>query len=331
MARIWRRPVSPRGFLRLTVASVGVLGLVVVSGAFVRLTGSGLGCEDWPNCGETVLPAIDGHALIEFGNRIVSLAGIVATLLVWLAARRTPGLPRPVRILALATFLGTVAQAPLGGITVLLDLHPLAVMSHFLLALVVVALAVVVALEAWSHHRGLAVSRVPRWLRMVALAGIVACAAMVVTGAVATASGPHPGDDSGVERLGIGITDTVYVHVRATAVYGIGLLLVGAWLVRLRRSMPGLIRLGCVLLAVLVAQMVVGEVQYRNALPWGLVLVHVSLAAAIWALTVAVVHALWRPPLPLLGAVPERAPASSLSAWEQSSASPSAPRSRGPS
>jgi cytochrome c oxidase assembly protein subunit 15 len=331
MARIWRRPVSPRGFLRLTVASVGVLGLVVVSGAFVRLTGSGLGCEDWPNCGETVLPASGGHALIEFGNRIVSLAGIVATLLVWLAARRTPGLTQRVRILALATFLGTVAQAPLGGITVLLDLHPLAVMSHFLLALVVVALAVVVAFEAWSHHRGLAASPVPKWLRLVALAGAAACAVMVVTGAVATASGPHPGDDSGVERLGIEITDTVYVHVRATAVYGIGLLLVGWWLVRLRRSVPGVIRLAGVLLGVLLAQMVVGEVQYRSALPWGLVLLHVTLAAVIWALTVAVVYSLWRPPLPLLGAVPERAPASSLSAWEQSSASPSAPRSRGPS
>ena len=210
----------------------------------MRLTGSGLGCEDWPNCGETVLPAVDGHALIEFGNRIVSLGGIIATLLAWLAARRTRGLSRRVRLVALATFLGTIAQAPLGGITVLLDLHPLAVMSHFLLALVVVALAVVVAFEAWSHHRGVAASPVPTWLRIVALAGVVACAVMVVTGAVATASGPHPGDDSGVERLGIGITDTVYVHVRATAVYGIGLLLVGWWLVRLRRSMPGVIRLG---------------------------------------------------------------------------------------
>jgi heme a synthase len=299
MARIWRRPVSSRGFLRVAVVSVGVLGLVVVSGAFVRLTGSGLGCEDWPNCGETVLPAVDGHALIEFGNRIVSLAGIVATLLAWLAARRTEGLSTRVRRVALAAFLCTVAQAPLGGITVLLDLHPLAVMSHFLLALVVVALAVVVAFEAWSHDRGLAVSPVPKWLRMVALVGVVACAVMVVTGAVATASGPHPGDDSGVERLGVGITDTVYVHVRATAVYGIGLLVVGWWLLRLRRSLPGVIRLAGILAAVLVAQMVVGEVQYRSALPWGLVLVHVTLAAVIWALTVAVVYALWRPPLPL--------------------------------
>jgi cytochrome c oxidase assembly protein subunit 15 len=172
-------------------------------------------------------------------------------------------------------------------------------MSHFLLALVVVGLAVAVAVEAWAHHRGLAESPVPRWLRLAALGGVAACAVMIATGAVATASGPHPGDDSDVERLGIGIADTVYVHVRATAVYGIGLLVVGWWLVRLRHRIPGVVRLACVLLAVLLAQMAVGEVQYRNALPWGLVLVHVVLAAAIWALTVAVVYALWRPPLPL--------------------------------
>ncbi len=120
----------------------------------------------------------------------------------------------------------------------------------------------------------------------------VACAVMVVTGAVATASGPHPGADQDVQRLGLGITDTVYVHVRATAVYGIGLLLFGWQLVRRRRTLPGVAALGVVLLVVLLAQMLVGEIQYRNALPWGLVLVHVSLAAAIWALTVAVVHAL---------------------------------------
>jgi cytochrome c oxidase assembly protein subunit 15 len=287
--------VSPHRFLQLAVASLAMLGVVVVSGAFVRLTGSGLGCEDWPNCGETVLPASGGHALIEFGNRVVGLFGILATLAVWLAARRVPGLPRSVRLVALATFAGTIAQAPLGGVTVLLDLHPLAVMSHFLLALVVVALAIVVVLEAWRHDRVAGVAAVPAWLRSVSAVGVAACAAMVVTGAVATASGPHPGDDSDVKRLGLGIADTVYVHVRATAVFGIGVLLVGAWLLRARPSIPGVGRLGASLLLVLVVQMAVGEVQYRNALPWGLVLVHVALGAAVWSLTVAVSYLLWRP------------------------------------
>ena len=333
MAAGHKREVSSRRFLQLAVASLVALGIVVASGAFVRLTGSGLGCEDWPNCGETVLPATGGHALIEFGNRVVGLMGILATLVAWLAARRTAGLSRGVRLLALATFVGTIAQAPLGGITVLLDLHPLAVMSHFLLALVVVGLAVLVAVEAWSHHRGLAESPAPGLIRAVAALGVVACTVMVVTGAVATASGPHPGDASDVERLGLGISDTVYVHVRATAVFGIGVLLAAGWLLRARHSVPGIVRLAGVLLAALVAQMVVGEVQYRNALPWGLVLVHVALAAAVWALTVAVAYVLWRPPSPLVAAQPgdAGAAASSLSSWEPSSASPSARRSPDPS
>jgi cytochrome c oxidase assembly protein subunit 15 len=297
---LFRGPVSPTSFVRIAAGSVAVLGLVVMSGAFVRLTGSGLGCENWPRCGDTPFPAKDFHAMVEFGNRLVALCGILFALATWLASRRVPGLSRAVQLTALGAFAGTVAQIPLGGLTVILDLHPLAVMSHFLLALAVVALAVVVALEAWSHARGLALPIAPCWLRIVAVAGVVSCAAMVVTGAIATASGPHPGADDAVERLGLEIRDTVYVHVRATAVFGIGLVLVGWQLLRVRRAASGVVRLALVLLGVLVVQMLVGEIQYRNALPWGLVLVHVTLGAAIWGLTVAVAYSLWRPPLALV-------------------------------
>jgi heme a synthase len=293
-------PVAPARFVRVAAASVVMLGLVVASGAFVRLTGSGLGCDNWPRCGDTPFPAKDFHAIVEFGNRVVALCGIVAALAAWHTSRRVADLPGWVRLAALGAFAGTVAQIPLGGLTVILDLHPLAVMSHFLLALAVVALAVVVAVEAWSHAGGLGAPVAPRWLRLVAVVGVVACAVMVVTGAVATASGPHPGADDAVDRLGLEIRDTVYVHVRATAVFGLGLLLVGWQLVRIRRSAPGVVRLALLLLAVLVAQMLVGEIQYRNALPWGLVLVHVTLGALIWGLTVATAFALWRPPLALV-------------------------------
>lgn len=295
-----RGPVSPERFLRLALAAVVALGLVVASGAFVRLTGSGLGCDNWPRCGSTPFPAQDFHAIVEFGNRVIALGGIAAALVAWLASRRVEGLGRRARLTALGAFLGTVAQIPLGGLTVILDLHPLAVMSHFLLALVVVALSVVVALEAWSRVAGLGAPVAPGWVRIAALVGLVGCAGMVVTGAIATASGPHPGADDAVERLGLEISDTVYVHVRATAAFGIGFLVVGWQLVRIRHTAPGVVRLAGVLLAVLLAQMLVGEIQYRNALPWGLVLVHVTLGAAIWGLTVATVHALWRPPLALV-------------------------------
>lgn len=293
-------PVAPARFVRVAAASVVMLGLVVASGAFVRLTGSGLGCDNWPRCGDTPFPAKDFHAIVEFGNRVVALCGILAALAAWHTSRRVADLPGWVRLAALGAFAGTVAQIPLGGLTVILDLHPLAVMSHFLLALAVVGLAVVLAVEAWSHAGGLGAPVAPRWLRLVAVVGVVACAVMVVTGAVATASGPHPGADDAVDRLGLEIRDTVYVHVRATAVFGLGLLLVGWQLVRIRRSAPGMVRLALLLLTVLVAQMLVGEIQYRNALPWGLVLVHVTLGALIWGLTVATAFALWRPPLALV-------------------------------
>ena len=296
-----RREVAPRRFLQLAIAAVFTLWVVVTSGAVVRLTASGLGCDNWPRCGDKPFPEKGGHAAIEFGNRMVALVGIAITVVAWLAARRVDRLPRWVRNVALATALGTVAQIPLGGVTVLLDLNPVAVMSHFLLALLVLAGSVVVALEAWSHRSGLARSGAPPWLRAAAVVGVAACATLVVTGTVATASGPHSGGQD-IRRLGFGITDAVYVHVRATAVFGVGALIVGAWLWRARREFPGSSRAAALLLGVLIVQMAVGEIQYRNALPWWLVVIHVSLAATIWVLTVGIAFTLFRPPAPLMAA-----------------------------
>ncbi len=148
-------------------------------------------------------------------------------------------------------------------------------MSHFLLALVVRG-------EAPSSSRSRrgatrAGSRRPpgrTGFAVVAAVGVAACAVLVVTGTVATASGPHSGGQD-IPRLGLGITDTVYVHVRATAIFGIGFLIVGTFLWRLRRELPGIAAAGAVLFGVLLVQMVVGEIQYRNALPWWLVVIHV--------------------------------------------------------
>jgi cytochrome c oxidase assembly protein subunit 15 len=296
-----RRVVSPRRFVQLASVTLFTLWVVVTSGAVVRLTASGLGCDNWPRCGDKPYPEQGGHAAIEFGNRMVALVGIVLTLITWLAARRVEGLPRWVRNVALVTALGTIAQIPLGGVTVLLDLHPVAVMSHFLLALLVVAGSVVVAVEGWSHSRGLAPAAGPLWLRRAAGIGVAACAVLVVTGTVSTASGPHSGGED-IPRLGLAVDDTIYVHVRATALYGIVLLVIGVFLWRLRKELPGIAWGGALLLAVLLVQMAVGEIQYRNALPWWLVAIHVSLAATIWVLTVGIAWALHRPPAPLVAA-----------------------------
>src|SRR5262249_7079530 len=135
------RTLSPPVFLRIALASCVSLLVVVTSGAFVRLTGSGLGCDNWPRCGTKPYPEQGFHAFVEFGNRMVALVGLALTLATWLASRRVVALPRFARLAALGAFLGTAAQIPLGGITIVLGLNPLAVMAHFLLGLTVLALA----------------------------------------------------------------------------------------------------------------------------------------------------------------------------------------------
>jgi cytochrome c oxidase assembly protein subunit 15 len=294
VAAVRSRAVSAVTFRRLAFAAAISLYLIVVSGATVRLTSSGLACESWPGCEPgSFFPASSHHGFVEFGNRIVSLFPIALTLAVSVAGRRTPGLPAWVSWLAAATFAGTIAQAPLGLLTIRSDLHPLMVMSHFLLALVVLAGGIAVAVEARRLEAGPAQPRVSQRVRQGALVVAAAALALVVTGTLATAAGPHPGGAE-VGRLG-NLVDAVELHVRVTAVFGVGLLVLVAYLVRQRHERPGAFRIALVLLAVVLAQMAVGETQWRTQLPWGLVLVHVSLAAAIWGLTVLLVYVLWRP------------------------------------
>ena len=196
-----------------------------------------------------------------------------------------------------ATFLGTIGQAPLGMLTIYSDLHPLMVMSHFLLALAVLAGAIVVAVEAFGHERGWARPALPGWTRPASLVLAAACTVLVVTGTFSTAAGPHSGG-ADIRRLG-SLLDSVYVHVRATAVFGILFAALLALLWRRRALVPGVAKVAGALLAVLLVQMAVGEIQWRSALPWGVVLVHVALAAAVWALTVLLATVLWRTPAPL--------------------------------
>jgi cytochrome c oxidase assembly protein subunit 15 len=294
------REVSPARYEQNAGACALSLYVIVLTGALVRLTGSGLACESWPGCQKgAFFPAEAGHSSVEFGNRVMALFPIVLTLVAWIAAPRTPGLARWATWLAAFTFLGTIAQAPLGLLTIRLDLHPLLVLTHFLLALVVLAGAVVLAVEAWGNASGRAANVVPRWLRLAGLVLAVACGTLVVTGTLSTAAGPHPGDSAEIDRFW-NLLDAVWLHVRATAVFGVGFLLLLGWLLRNRGRTVGLLRAAAVLLALLLLQMAVGELQFRNQLPAWLVLVHVGLAAAIWAWTVGLVAALWRTPRPLV-------------------------------
>ena len=283
---------SARTFRFAAALALAALFLVVVSGATVRLTGSGLGCENWPRCGETLLPEQDFHAFVEFGNRVVGFLVGLTTLFAALVAWRTG-----VRGRLFAATLGlpflVLAQGILGGITVVFDLHPLIVMAHFLLSLVGIALAIVVLLGADRLVRPRPAPDLPRWLPLATLALLPVALVVVVTGAFVTAAGPHSGGE-GIERIG-NLEDAIYVHVRATAVFGVGFLVVLAALFR-RRTRGLESTVAAALLIVLLLQMVVGEVQWRSQLPWWLVLVHVVLATAIWSGVVALA-ALLRPSL----------------------------------
>src|SRR5262249_10551779 len=222
LAHVRAREVSPVRFLQLAIASVVALYLVVTTGAVGRLTASGLGCDNWPRRGNRPFPAKGGHAVIEFSSRVVALATIAVTLVGWLASRRTVSLPGWVSWAAFVVFLGTAAQIPLGGLTVIFDLNPVLVLMHFLLALAVLGLALVVALEAWALKVGHGPRAHSWWLRWGGLTLALSCLVLVVTGTVVTASGPHSGGED-IRRLGV-LQNAVYVHVRATAVFGVGVL-----------------------------------------------------------------------------------------------------------
>jgi cytochrome c oxidase assembly protein subunit 15 len=291
------RSISPVVFRRIALAAVGVLIVIVASGATVRLTGSGLGCPEWPTCtNQHALPQ-SYHSYIEFTNRLISAVTIFTTLGLAVAAWLTRGLGRRGRWLATAVFVGTLAQAPLGAITVYYDLNPYLVITHLLLSFTLVSLAVLTLLEASRLVRGEG-APLPGIARLGGLALVAAVTVLAVSGTVSTAAGRFPGSSGTqvVPRLA-SFYPAVYWHVRAVAVFGIVFLVLAAWAWTQRRAYPWLLR-GCAgLLAILVAQMAIGEVQYRTYgdVPWWLVLLHVAAAATLVAWTVGLAGRLWRP------------------------------------
>lgn len=282
-------------FRAFAIAAAASLYVITVTGALVRLTASGLGCDSWPGCQEgAFFPAEDHHGFIEFGNRVFGAIPISLTFLTWFVSRRVAS--RFVQRVALATFLLTLVQAPIGLVVIATDLEPIAVVVHFTLALVALAGALIVLLEAWKPALD---DPVPGELRRAGLVLAAACLALVVTGTFATAAGPHSGDPD-VGRLWM-LDNAMWVHVRAAGLFGLALLFVLGYLVARRARSPRLFRVGLVVAALALAQSAVGELQWQTELPWGIVLVHVALAAAVWSATVVLVTLFHQPlkPQPL--------------------------------
>jgi heme a synthase len=283
-----RLELSEARFRHLAWWTVGWLILIIATGATVRVTGSGLGCHHWPGCaaGE-FLPAQGYHSDVEFGNRVVASLTVFTTLVFAVGAT----LARRRVALAWLVFAGTLAQAPLGAITIHYGLNPYLVITHLLLSLVVLGLGVAVAAAGDAPP-------LPDRARLAGALLLAATAFLVVTGTLATASGRFPGSsgDKHVRRIGA-FDPAVALHVKAVATFGACFLLLAAWAWLHRARYPWLVR-GCAgLLVILAAQMAIGEMQYRlyGSIPWAVVLLHVAVAASLFAWAVGLVTRVWRP------------------------------------
>jgi len=261
---------------RWAVASLAVNILIVVTGALVRLTDSGLGCPTWPRCTElsyVTHPELGYHGAIEFGNRLLTFVLVVVAVLTWLTAMlfRENGSPRA-DFLRLTTILalGIPAQAVIGGITVLTSLNPFVVALHLLVSFGLIALSVALV----RRTRGLSPRSVPPRAATLARVTFLLMWVVVWLGTVVTGSGPHAGDELARRT---GLDPALVTHVHAAAVYLVVATSVGC--VLLLRSRAALALLGIELV-----QAVLGITQYHLGLPIWLVLLHLLGAAVAIAL-----------------------------------------------
>ncbi|HEX2274019.1 MAG TPA: COX15/CtaA family protein [Acidimicrobiales bacterium] len=274
--------LSPATYRRITLVAVIALGFIIVTGGAVRLTGSGLGCPDWPTCAhDRVVAPWEYHAMVEFVNRTITGLVSVAVILAVLGSLVRRPRRRDLVWLSAGLVAGVVGQIVLGGLTVLFHLAPPLVMSHFLLSMVILADAVVLHHRAGDPDDGIARPVVSRDLRRLGGLVVASAALTIFLGTVLTGSGPHGGDED-VERLPFFVPDVARVHGVSVMIF-LGLVLVTLWRLRRDGAPAGLLRRGEVLLAVLVAQAAVGYVQYFTGVPVLLVGVHILGATLVWA------------------------------------------------
>ena len=262
------------------------LAAIVVTGSLVRLTGSGLGCSDWPNCepGEFV-PAADFHGWVEFGNRIVT--GLVSAAVILAVAASWWRRPRRADLVwwSLGLVAGVVFQIGLGAVTVLTHLSPPIVMSHFLASQVLVSAAVVLQHRAsWQAPPvGGDAARLPTHVRTLAWLAAALTAAALWTGTVVTGTGPHGGDEH-VERLQYALPSVARIHGITVAVLAAITLLLAFAVRRLAATQGDAALVGAttalgrrirIVIGVMAVQAAIGYVQYFNELPVLLVALHV--------------------------------------------------------
>lgn len=272
--------------------ALGSLCVIVFTGALVRLTGSGLGCSDWPQCNETrFVDVSSGHTLIEQANRlftgVVSFSVIAAVLLAHL---RTPK-DRRVVALAWGLVIGVLAQIVIGGIVVLTGLNPFANMAHFLVSMLLVANAFVLFRRASDAETTSLLRNAPAPLSRLIFFVTGGAAIALVTGTVVTATGPHAGDEDAV-RFGFALTSVARIHSLAV-IATVALVLVLAYFARQRHADASLNDAISALLIVSVFQAAIGYTQYFTDVPVILVAAHIIGATSFW---IAVCNVLVAPP-----------------------------------
>lgn len=295
---------TPTEFRNICVAALVLLGIIVVSGGLVRLTGSGLGCNDWPNCNDAkVVDVSTKHAAIEQINRLftflVSIGVALAALAAWYRRPRR----RDLLVLSLVMLVGVPAQGVVGAVVVWSKLHPAMVQLHFVLSMVLVWAAVMMLLRSRQPDRGRRVSAVvPRIRRRVQLLSVWSMLA-VLAGTVVTNTGPHAGDavgDNGV-ACSAGAAKRFFgkecaingdALVWVTRIHGIIVWITVAialsllWhLRRLRHDREVLDAPLTAWMITAIAQGLVGYVQYANGLPIGLVAIHLGGATVLTGCT----------------------------------------------
>lgn len=275
-------PATRRVFLATVIAQI----VIVVTGGAVRLTGSGLGCPTWPQCAEdsyVPLPAqSEGlHKWIEFGNRLLTFVLALVVLIAIGAAirhvRRVGRSGRALLFLALAQLAGIVAQAVLGGITVLTDLHPIPVAGHFILSAVLIAVAATLHMRSSASEQSEVLR--PDLRRLIGMITVVA-ALVVVLGTIVTGSGPHAGDQQ-ARRFGFDPRTVSWLHAD-TVILFLGLLFALLFAVRITGGSASVRRGALLLLAISVAQGAVGYLQYFTGLPEVVVGLHLLGACLVW-------------------------------------------------
>jgi cytochrome c oxidase assembly protein subunit 15 len=285
---------SSRTARGIYIANLVGQSAIVVTGAVVRLTGSGLGCPTWPECVEgsytpTARQAESWHKYVEFGNRLltfvlVALAIAAVVAAIWDArTRRRAGIARRPVILVLASIpiLGTVAQAVLGGITVLTGLHPASVSAHFLLTMAIIAGTVALVVRSGDPGDRPVVFLVPRPVLVLSWLLVGVSALVVFLGVIVTGSGPHSGDANSENRFSIDPRTISWLHADVVLLF-LGLVIGLIIALALIPAPPQARRRAWNLLGVALAQGVLGYTQYFAGLPVALVTIHATGAALVW-------------------------------------------------